>query len=112
MRSTTPGVWETNYEEGSEDYDLRTTLHGWIGTNEGLVFGRGLSLEDDEELFNLELAALAPELAEEVIRLRRELGTYISHLNDMADKDKHMPKHALDAISSALTRILEGGSDA
>lgn len=26
--------------------------------------------------------------------------------------DKHMPKYALDAISSALTRILEGGSDA
>ena len=98
LRSTTPGPWDVrqHYDDGTPRPDESAQLcagDDYLGIMQGL---------------DADLTALAPELAEEVIRLRKELGAYINHLNDMADKDRHTPKSALDAIASALNRILNG----
>ncbi|WP_426707560.1 hypothetical protein ACEN2D_02290 [Corynebacterium auriscanis] len=109
-----PSTEELKRLQGRRDLPWKVTENHAVTDR----FGWSIFVDEDNRTAcvatpqDAQLVALAPELLAEVIPLRRELGTYINHLNDMADKDKHMPKYALDAISSALTRILEGGSDA
>lgn len=68
-----PGPWEVKAEETSTCGDLIEGLAAWIEADNELVFGRGMEMEEDEELTNLALAALAPDMARELLRLRREL---------------------------------------
>lgn len=69
----TPGPWEVKVEETSTCGDLIEGLAAWVEADNELVFGRGMEIEEDEELTNLALAALAPDMARELLRLRREL---------------------------------------
>lgn len=72
----TPGPWEVKAEETSSCGDLIEGLAAWVEADNELVFGRGMeieAIEAGEELTNLALAALAPDLARELLRLRREL---------------------------------------
>lgn len=69
----TPGPWEVQAEETSTCGDLIEGLAAWVEADNGFVFGRGMEIEEDEELTNLALAALAPDMARELSRLRREL---------------------------------------
>lgn len=57
--------------------DLVEVLNGWVQNNNGeLVFGTGLELSDEQEIKNLALAALAPELARDWLRMRDELKNF------------------------------------
>lgn len=74
LEKATPGPWEYKLEEGCFMDDLVEILNGWIQTGDGeTVLGAGLEINDDQELQNLALAALAPDLAQEVIRLREQV---------------------------------------
>ena len=66
----TPGPWEVQVEETSTCGDLIEGLAAWIEADNELVFGRGMEIGEDEELTNLALAALAPDMAAELLRLR------------------------------------------
>lgn len=65
-----PGPWEVNVEETSTCGDLIEGLAAWIDADNEFVFGRGMEIEEDEELTNLAFAALAPDMARELLRLR------------------------------------------
>lgn len=83
LEQATPSPWEYKLEEGCFMDDLVEILNGWIQTGDGeTVLGAGLEINDDQELQNLALAALAPELAEEVIRLRKGLKAIRSDLHE------------------------------
>ena len=70
---------------GSGPSDLVETLNGWIQTNDGeTVLGTGLEISDEQELRNLALAAAAPDLAEEVIRLRGHIEGLITAMEKKA----------------------------
>ena len=69
----TPGPWTVEAEETSTCGDLIEGLAAWIEADNELVFGRGMEIEEDEELTNLALAALAPVMARELLRLRDEI---------------------------------------
>ena len=68
-----PGPWEVKAEETSSCGDLIEGLAAWVDADNERVFGCGMEIEDEEELTNLALAALAPDMARELLRLRREL---------------------------------------
>ena len=68
-----PGPWEVKAEETSACGDLIEGLAAWIEADNERVFGCGMEIEEDEELTNLALAALAPDLARELLRLRDEI---------------------------------------
>ena len=71
--TATPGPWTVEAEETSTCGDLIEGLAAWIEADNELVFGRGMEIEEDEELTNLALAALAPVMARELLRLRDEI---------------------------------------
>ena len=74
LDQATPGPWEYKLEDGYIMGDLVEILNGWIQTADGkTVLGTGLEINDEQELRNLALAAAAPQLAQEVIRLRGEI---------------------------------------
>ena len=74
LNEATPGPWEYKLENGYIMSDLVETLNGWIQTNDGeTVLGTGLEISDEQELRNLALAAAAPDLAQEVLRMREAL---------------------------------------
>lgn len=68
-----PGPWEVKVEETSTCGDLIEGLAAWVEADNERVFGCGMEIEEDEELTNLAFAALAPDMARELLRLRREL---------------------------------------
>lgn len=97
-----PGPWEVKAEETSTCGDLIEGLAAWIEADNELVFGRGMEIEEDEELTNLALAALAPDLAAEVIRLREGL---VRLQRDM----RHQPHQYLATeVANAIRIILQG----
>lgn len=86
LEQATPSPWEYKLEDGYIMGDLVEILNGWIQTGDGeTVLGAGLEINDDQELQNLALAALAPELAQEVIRLREELRDLRDQLKKKAE---------------------------
>ncbi|MGV0369535.1 hypothetical protein ACUY29_12270 [Corynebacterium aurimucosum] len=83
LAEATPGPWEYKLENGYIMSDLVETLNGWIQTNDGeTVLGTGLEISDEQELRNLALAAAAPELAQEVLRMRKGLQAIRSDLHE------------------------------
>jgi|GEM_PF-1675564 len=75
-----PAPWEVKVEETSTCGDLIEGLAAWVEADNELVFGRGMEIEADEELTNLALAALAPDMARELLRLRDGVEQQITHL--------------------------------
>lgn len=73
LDKTSPGPWEVKVEETSTCGDLIEGLAAWVEADNERVFGCGMEIEEDEELSNLTLAALAPALAREVLRLHKGL---------------------------------------
>lgn len=74
LDQATPGPWEYKLEDGHIMSDLVEVLNGWIQTEDGeTVLGTGLEINDEQELRNLALAALAPELAADWLRMRDHL---------------------------------------
>lgn len=110
-----PGPWEVKAEETSTCGDLIEGLAAWIEADNELVFGRGMAMEEDEELTNLALAALAPDMARELLRLRRELTdlrdlmhTNAGHLR----KDGHgVAAHWAEGHAHRLNRIIQGDTE-
>lgn len=81
LDEASPGPWEYKLENGYIMSDLVETLNGWIQTNDGeTVLGTGLEISDEQELRNLALAAAAPDLAQEVLRLRHEMDSMRIHV--------------------------------
>lgn len=74
LAQATPGPWEHELEDGCIMDDLVETLTGCLQTDNGeMVLGAGLEINYEQEIHNLTLAAHAPELAQEVIRLREQV---------------------------------------
>lgn len=85
LEQATPGPWEYKLEDGYIMGDLVEMLNGWIQTADGkTVLGTGLEINDEQELRNLALAATAPELAQELIRLRGEIKGLITAMEEKA----------------------------
>lgn len=85
LDQATPGPWEYKLEDGYIMGDLVEILNGWIQTADGkTVLGTGLEINDEQELRNLALAATAPELAEELIRLRGRIEGLITAMEEKA----------------------------
>ena len=68
-----PGPWKIQAEETSTCGDLIEGLAAWVEADNERVFGCGMEIEEDEELTNLALAALAPDMARELLALRDEI---------------------------------------
>ena len=107
-----PGPWKIQAEETSDCGDLIQGLAAWIEADNDFVFGRGMEIEEDEELTNLALAALAPDMARELLRLHRELRelralmrTNAGYLK--ADGLRTAGNYSLN-YAETLARILEG----
>ena len=110
-----PGPWEVKAEETSTCGDLIEGLAAWVEADNELVYGRGMEIEADEELTNLALAALAPVMARELLRLRREL----TDLRDLMSK--HASYQRADGYGTAanwtrdhanrLARIMQGDTE-
>ena len=75
-----PGPWEVKTEETSTCGDLIEGLAAWVEADNERVFGCGMEIEEDEELTNLALAALAPDMARELLDLRDGVEQQITHL--------------------------------
>ena len=107
-----PGPGEVKAEETSDCGDLIEGLAAWVEADNERVFGCGMEIEEDKELTNLALAALAPDMARELLRLRREL----TDLRDLMYT--HAGYQRKDGYSTAadwtenhayrLTRIIQG----
>ena len=107
-----PGPWEVKAEETSTCGDLIEGLAAWIEADNELVFGRGMEMEEDEDLTNLALAALAPDMARELLRLRGVVEKFdnwltVSAKNATTPATKNM---CLDA-QYVLTKLLEGDTE-
>lgn len=81
-----PGPWEVKAEETSTCGDLIEGLAAWIEADNELVFGRGMEIEEDEELTNLALAALAPDMARELLALRDEIERTCDRITDEIER--------------------------
>lgn len=92
LRSTTPGPWDVrqHYDDGTPRPDESAQLcagDDYLGIMHGL---------------DADLTALAPELAEEVIRLR-------GHLTLLQRDMRHQPDNYLASeVANAIRLILEG----
>ena len=75
-----PGPWKIQAEETSDCGDLIQGLAAWVEADNERVFGCGMEIEEDEELTNLTLAALAPDMARELLHLRDVIKEQIDHL--------------------------------
>lgn len=109
LEQATPGPWEYKLEDGYIMGDLVEILNGWIQTADGkTVLGTGLEINDEQELRNLALAAAAPELAQEVLRMRRELNSIRRAWLLMIADPEHTPTeqnfamYVVDHIDSVL----------
>lgn len=120
LDEATPGPWEYKLENGYIMSDLVETLNGWIQTNDGeTVLGTGLEISDEQELRNLALAAAAPDLAAEVLRMRREMSGLYNELartaTDCSISDHPGGKFSARVAQAAAQRVfrvlLEGDHD-
>lgn len=100
LDQATPGPWEHELEDGCIMDDLVETLTGCLQTDNGeMVLGAGLEINYEQEIHNLTLAAHAPQLAQEVIRLREEL---IDWANDEARAHNALVKRAQEAGGAGI----------
>ena len=115
LDQSTPGSWEFHEEEewdhvaGPEWPPMLTYLEHIVEDSDGkCLFGRNNDTVLEERPGNLRLAALAPQLAEEVIRLRQEL-TSMRHSWELISTDamrtpteQNLAAHVLVHIDSIL----------
>lgn len=104
LAEATPGPWElsTRFECDNTAYEIGPLC---VETEFGEVIAPSSA--------DLELAALAPVLLAEVIRLREELGVYVHEMEDeirelYQNHQQSDKADALDAVADDLTRILGG----
>lgn len=107
LSQATPGPWESYYgvagvPEGWDEYWVILQM----GRHRLPLRSPHYPLED-EEYANFDLAAAAPELAEEVIRLRDALGYLIEEVISAAEntKDVKTMKHVAEAIKTTVAKI-------
>lgn len=81
-----PAPWEVKVEETSTCGDLIEGLAAWVEADNELVFGRGMEIEEDKELTNLALAALAPDMARELLALRGEIERTRARITDEIER--------------------------
>lgn len=85
LDQATPGPWHYELDDGCFMDDLAEILTGSLHTDSGkMVLGSGLEINNDQEIKNLTLATLAPELAADWLRLRKELNELVEDLNSTA----------------------------
>ena len=112
LSQATPGPWESYY-------GVAGVPEGWDEYWAILQMGRHrLPLRsphyplEDEEYANFDLAALAPELAQEVINLRDALGYLVEETRLAAENsdDVVVQKRVADAIKTTVAKI-QGEND-
>lgn len=107
LSQATPGPWESLYgvagvPEGWDEYWVILQM----GRHRLPLRSPHYPLED-EEYANFDLAALAPELAQEVIRLRDALGYLVEETRLAAENsdDVVVQKRVADAIKTTVAKI-------
>lgn len=107
LEKTTPGPWESCYgvagvPEGWDEYWVILQM----GRHRLPLRSPHYPLED-EEYANFDLAALAPELAQEVINLRDALGYLVEETRLAAENsdDAVVQKRVADAIKTTVAKI-------
>ena len=107
-----PGPWEVKAEETSDCGDLIEGLAAWVEADNERVFGCGMEIEEDKELTNLALAALAPDMAAELLRLRRELTNLRDliwiHAGHQRAEGYSTPADWAEYYANRLHRIVQG----
>lgn len=110
-----PGPWEVKLEETSTHGDLVEGLAAWVEADNELVFGCGMEIEEDEELTNLALAALAPDMARELLRLRRELtdlrAPMLAHEGYLRRVGQNVAANYVRKHERRLAQIIQGGTE-
>ena len=110
--TATPGPWKIEIEETSTCGDLIQGLAAWVEADNERVFGCGMEIEEDEELTNLALAALAPDMARELLRLRDGVTELANEFGAKAEVAPNIPrKVAFIEANHALTVLLNGGTE-
>ena len=102
LEKATPGPWE--YDPGEqEDERCIIDVETWNMCINPTPNGEGSSCSD----YDLELAAHAPELAQEVINLRDALGYLVEETRLAAEKsdDVVVQKRVADAIKTTVAKI-------
>lgn len=115
LDQSTPGSWEFHEEEewehvaGPEWPPMLTYLEHTVEDSDGkCLFGNSNDKFLEDYPGNLPLASLAPQLAEEVIRMRSELAAmkkaWLSVVNDLQRMtiEKDLAAHVLVHIDSIL----------
>lgn len=107
LEQATPGPWESIYgvagvPEGWDEYWVILQM----GRHRLPLRSPHYPLED-EEYANFDLAALAPELAQEVINLRDALGYLVEETRLAAENsdDAVVQKRVADAIKTTVVKI-------
>jgi len=108
LEQATPGPWESLYgvagvPEGWDEYWVILQM----GRHRLPLRSPHYPLED-EEYANFDLAAAAPELAQEVINLRDALGYLVEETRLAAENsdDAVVQKRVADAIKTTVAKIL------
>lgn len=98
LTKATRAPWEYEYDTATESHRM------WAGEGDQ----RGYFMEDTDALRqpdpDWQLAALAPELAAEVIRLREKLESLASFCESVSKRDA-----STVAAAKAIRRAIEGG---
>lgn len=107
LEQATPGPWESRYgvagvPEGWDEYWVILQM----GRHRLPLRSPHYPLED-EEYANFDLAAAAPELAQEVINLRDALGYLVEETRLAAENsdDAVVQKRVADAIKTAIAKV-------
>lgn len=99
LDQSTPGPWETieAYPDGTPRSDTSRQIRSADGEYLGIMY----------EL-DVRLAALAPELAQEVIRLRDALGYLLEETRLAAEnsEDAVVQKRVVNAIETTIIKVL------
>lgn len=110
-----PGPWEVKVEETSTCGDLIEGLAAWVEADSERVFGGGMEIEEDEELTNLALAALAPDMARELLRLHRELtdlrDPMLAHEGYLRRVGQNVAANYVHKHERRLTQIIQGDTE-
>ena len=99
LEQSTPGPWEA---EGDYYPDYITSKHGKVLWNTDLAFDWN---QEEQDVY---LAALAPQLAEEVIRMRKELTDLQEEARSAAKIHATGPtsQRVFDALDTTINQIL------
>ena len=104
LEQATPGPWEALFDNEAIETDTSTVLYNTDGAVEW-----GRNIEHD-----VPLAALAPELAADWLRLRRELADFRAALQDGATNPEltSIDHSWCEATRDGIDRILNGETNA